>query len=177
MQLVEQAGVQVLLDRRSSTAEPDVLALGCVESALQGFLDPLVDEVERRSPLHLEGRARVVRENEDRVVIRGIVTPPTLPVAVVPRSPDGPEHVPSHDRGADAGVAAHHEVVVDAFITALLTHHVAPMSGLEYPLVERFTADAEGVGHALVGPGRIAVEGHRNIVDAQLRHSALLALS
>ena len=48
VQLVDEAGAQVLLDGRRAAAEPDVVAAGRVDRLLERGLDAVVDEVERR---------------------------------------------------------------------------------------------------------------------------------
>ena len=52
--------------------------------------------MERRTALELDRIALVMREDEDRSVVRRLVAPPAAPVAV-PRTADRPEHVASHD--------------------------------------------------------------------------------
>src|SRR5262245_32499267 len=77
--LVEQTGREVLLRDGRAATESHFLLSGCRPRLLERRLDPVRDEVERRSTLHLHRLARMVREDEDRVVERRIVSPPTLP--------------------------------------------------------------------------------------------------
>lgn len=42
---VDQAGPKVLLHRRSAAADPDFVAVGCLERLLERRLDAVVDEV------------------------------------------------------------------------------------------------------------------------------------
>ena len=58
VQLVDQARVQVLLDRRRTPTEADVGTVGGRERLVQRGLDAVGDEVERGAALHLDRRAR-----------------------------------------------------------------------------------------------------------------------
>src|SRR5919107_1127948 len=69
---------------------------------LQRPLDPVGGEVERSAPLHLDRLARVMGEDEHVVVVRRVVSPPTLPLLIPPvPAAHGPEHVAAHHAGAD----------------------------------------------------------------------------
>src|SRR6202158_6610120 len=85
----------------------------------------------------------MARQHEHRVVVRRVVPPPTLPFLVGPRPADRAEHVASHDRGADAGVARDQEPLVDALVAALLADHATAVTSREDPLVQLRPADAE----------------------------------
>src|ERR1700680_4084556 len=91
----------------------------------------------------------MARQYEYRVVVRRVVSPPTLPFLVGPRPADRAEHVAPHDRGADASVARDHEPLVDAFVAALLADHATAVTGREDPLVQPRPTDAERVVKAL----------------------------
>lgn len=60
VQLVDEAGREVLADGGDSPAQPDVLAPRRLRRALQRGVDTVGDEVERRAPVDGEGRPRVV---------------------------------------------------------------------------------------------------------------------
>jgi hypothetical protein len=89
-------------------------------------------------------------EDEDRRVIRRLVSPPATPV-LVPRTADRAEHVAAHDVRA----AGAHQPVLGGEVG--FVGHLAEMPG-----VELHAADAERVLAALVGSGGEAVErdGH-----------------
>jgi hypothetical protein len=127
---------------------------------------PWVTKVERRASLHLDRRAPMVGEHEDRVVVGRILPPPPLPVFVPPLVPHRTEHVAAHHGGADAGEARGHRVVVDAGGAARLADHGPPGARLEHPLVQARTADTEWVLQILIGTGDVPVERHRHRVDS-----------
>ena len=118
--------------------------------------------------ISIAGRG-VVGEHEHRVVVHGIVAPPSVPVVAPRPAPPRPahrtEHVAAHDRGADAGEPRGDRGVVDAGRTAGLSHHLATGAGLEDPLVQPGPPDAERVLEVLVGTGDVAVEGHGHGMD------------
>src|SRR5207247_5652584 len=120
--------------------------------------------------LHREGGARMVRQHEDRAVIRRVVAPPALPALVRPRPAHRPEHVATENPCADIGKAARREIIVSAGIPAILSEHRAERAGRDGPFMQRHPANAERVVEALAGAGPIAVERYREAADAQFRH-------
>src|SRR5207237_8495113 len=68
-------------------------------------VNALGDEANFRAALHLERRARVMREHEHRRVIRRLFAPPAAPAIVGPRPAHRTEHVAPEDPRADAGKA------------------------------------------------------------------------
>ena len=62
VQIVDEAGPQVLLDRGHAAAEPDVGLAGGIGRPLQGRLDAVLDEVEGGPALHLDGCMRPFME-------------------------------------------------------------------------------------------------------------------
>src|SRR5207237_7789380 len=85
MQLVDQAGAQILPNRRYAAAETDVAAARCGGRLLQRGVYAFGDEPKLGAARHLERRAGVMRQHEDRRVIRRLVAPPSLPALVEPR--------------------------------------------------------------------------------------------
>src|SRR4029079_16621644 len=111
----------------------------------------------------------VVREDEHRRVVRRVFAPPAPPGLVRPRPADGAEHVPAHEDGAEILAPGDRLSVVDARLPALLTVLRAPAPRRERPLVERLGALPERILEALVGPGGVPVDRHRD-VDPHKRH-------
>src|ERR671919_2295395 len=153
LDLIEQAGPQVLLDHAGPARERHVLPARRLRGLLQDSLDALGDEVEGRPALHLEWLAGVVGDDEDGHVVGGVLTPPTSPVPS-PRTGPTPEHVPPHDDGADVLPPAsnHGGARVGLAPAALLAVHLAEDGERHNPLVEALAAHAEGILHALSGP-------------------------
>ena len=71
------------------------------------------DEVECRSAFHLDGRARVMSQDESWNVIGWVVPPPAFPVHVGPGTANRSEHVSSENPGANILEAPRSEVVID----------------------------------------------------------------
>src|SRR5436190_22100305 len=101
MQVVDEAGGKEVADDGDTSADAHVLAVRCLARSLERLGGRGVDEVERGATLHLERRARVMREDEHRRVERWVGAPPALPLWVL--VPTGVTELPStHDLGADA---------------------------------------------------------------------------
>src|SRR5688572_7644708 len=124
--------------------------------------------------LHLQRRARMVGQDEDRHMVRWIGAPPPLPLIVRPGSAHGSEHVAAHDPGAEILERARREIVVDARRPAISSQDV-PLEGAGWnePLVQLFGAAAERLVTALVGAGAEAVGRHGKSVHAKLGHARL----
>src|SRR5204862_6751048 len=66
-----------------------------LRGARERGVEAAADEIERRLARELDRLVLVVREDEDRSVVRRLVAPPAAPVAL-PRTANRPEHVASH---------------------------------------------------------------------------------
>src|SRR5581483_8658998 len=113
--------------------------------------------MEFRTAGHPERRPSIVREYENRGVIRRLVAPPTLPRVVGPRSSHRPEHVPAEDPGAEAGESERCHIVVDSRLTVRLSVHLAPHARLEEPLHQLGSVHAERMLEILIRPGAVTV--------------------
>jgi hypothetical protein len=107
--------------------------------------------VERRSALELDRLVLVVREDEDRSVVRRLVAPPAAPV-LEPRTANRSEHVAAHHVRA----AWAQEQVARAGVRVV-------QRLVEMPVMELDAAAAEGMLEALVRPGDEAVERDRHM--------------
>src|SRR5262245_17272018 len=97
MDLVHEACLQILANRRDPAPEPDVLPARGRPRLIQNAMTPAGDEAKLRSAGHAERRASVMGEHEDGRVIGRALSPPASPGLVGPWSADRPEHVPPHD--------------------------------------------------------------------------------
>src|SRR5262249_35409157 len=136
--------------------------------AVERRLDPLRDEVERRSALHLQRLARMPREHEDGMVEGRIVSPPARP-RLVPRSRAAAEHVPPHDGRARAPKDVLGEPRARIDLAAFLAVALAERLERDEPVVELLAADPERMLRRLVRAGDEAVDRHR-YVQLQLAH-------
>src|SRR5882762_4431789 len=114
MQLVDQAGAQVLPDSGYAAAEADVAAVRCASRLLPSGVNAFRNKAKLRPSGHPERRPRVMRQHEDGRVIRRLVAPPALPALVRPRAPDRTEHVAPENPGTDSGKALLRDPVVDS---------------------------------------------------------------
>ena len=112
--VVDKSGGKELADHGGTTADAYILAGRGLSRGLERVGRRSVDEVERRATLHLDRRARVMGEDEDRCVERRVGTPPALPLLVGPRPALRAELVAPHDLHADARPPVAREGVVDA---------------------------------------------------------------
>src|SRR5688572_6753217 len=146
MHFIHESGLEVLANGLHPASDPNVFRAGCFPGSSQGFLDPFGDEVEGRATRHLDRLARVMRQHEDRYVIRRAFAPPALPILVGPLAADRSEHVAAEDPGAEVLDAAPGVVVIDAGRAVLPAVHGLEGSRRNEPAMERLAADAERVG-------------------------------
>src|SRR5205823_14262870 len=102
LHLVDEAGGEILLRGARAAGQRHVLPPRRAPRLLERRLDPVGVEGERRAALQPERLARMMSKHEHRVMVRGIVSPPTRPRgAAFPRAGVTAEHVPAHDRRTD----------------------------------------------------------------------------
>ena len=161
VQVVDEPGGEEVADHRGASADAHVLAVRGLAGRLERLGRRRVEEVERRAALHLDRRARVMGEDEDRCVERRVGTPRALPLRVL--VPAGVAELPgTHDLGADPRIVPPHEDVVDAAATAGLAHHrVANIHSCS-----RVAGVTEMRVVALTLAGAEAVERDGEVVDA-----------
>src|SRR3989454_11032844 len=82
MQLVDQAGAQILPDSGYAATEADVAAVRCSARLLQSGVNAFGDKAKLRTSRHPERRPRAMRQHEDRRVIRRLPAPPPPPPLV-----------------------------------------------------------------------------------------------
>ena len=159
LELVDEAGSQVLVDGVGSAADRDVLAAGRRLRLLERRLDPVGHEGERRVR-ERQRLALVVGEHEDRHVERRVVAPPSLPRS----SPQGPGPPPNLPRPMISAPT----FAIASSRTALLALTSPPSlpCGSRHalrandPVVQALAALAERILLALVRSGHVAVRRH-----------------
>src|SRR6267143_850274 len=169
MQLVNQAGAQILPDSGYAAAEADVAAARCSARLLPSDVNALGDKAKLGTSRHPERRPRIMRQHEDGRVIRRLVAPPALPALVRPRAPDRAEHVAPENPGADSGKALLRDSVVDSRLPIGMAVHLPPCERVEEPLHQLRAPDAERILEILARPGAVAVDGDREALDAESR--------
>src|SRR5260370_42691555 len=78
VQLIDEARTKILLDSVRSAANAHIHSVGCVARPVKRLVNTARDEVECRSAFHLDGRARVMSQDESWNVI-GWVVPRVVP--------------------------------------------------------------------------------------------------
>src|SRR5688572_330245 len=102
--------------------------------------------MERRAAVHLDRRARVMRQDERWNVIRWVVAPPAFPVQVRPGPTIGAEHVPSENPSPDILKATSGEAIVNPGRAAVLAEQgLLQGAGWKQPLVQIRPANAERI--------------------------------
>src|SRR5581483_834796 len=150
-ELVDHAGRERLAHGRRAAGDVDSTITGGFRGARERGVEAVADEVERRPARELDRLAFVVREDEDRSVVRRLVAPPAAPVTL-PRTANRPEHVASHHvraAWAQQQVACAGVGVVQRLV--------------EMPVMQLDTATAERVLEALVRSCDKTVERDRHM--------------
>src|SRR5215469_15645295 len=114
MDLVDEAGSQILVNRRDTSADLNILALGCFQCFVACEVNPARHKMECRSALHDDRLTRVVRQHEHGHLKWRSLSPPSLPALVGPGSAKRAEHVSSENPRADVLEAPRGKVIVDA---------------------------------------------------------------
>src|SRR6266849_8812494 len=134
VELVDEGFAQVLPNRSYASTQSDVAAARRIPCLLQRRMNTLGDERQLRAARHPERRSRVMRQHEDRGVIRRFVAPPAFPAFVGPRPPNGTEHVTPENPRADSGEAFRGNIVVRAGLAILIAVHTLPGLRMEEPV-------------------------------------------
>src|SRR6202042_962342 len=97
VQLIDEVRTKILLDSVRSASNAHIHSVGCVARPVERLVNAARDEVECRSAFHLDGRARVMSQDESWNVIGWVVPPPAFPVHVGPGTANRSEHVSSEN--------------------------------------------------------------------------------
>src|ERR1700728_2457899 len=111
--LIDEAQTKILLEGLRSAANAHIHSVGCVVRSVKRLVNTARDEVECRSAFHLDGRARVMSQDESWNVMGWVVPPPAFPAHVGPGTANRSEHVSSENPGANILEAPRSEVIVD----------------------------------------------------------------
>src|SRR5688572_6979520 len=111
--VVDEPGSKEVAEHAGTSADAYVPAGRSLAGCLERLGRRSVDEVERRAALHLDRRARVMGEDEDRCVEWRVGTPRALPLRVL--VPSARTEIPgTRDLGADPRLVLLAQGVVDA---------------------------------------------------------------
>ena len=113
VQFINEAFAKILLDGVRPTADAHVHSAGRLACPFKRVANAARDEMEHRVAFHLDGWTCMMRHDEDRNVIRWIVSPPAFPVHVRPGPTKGAEHVPPENPSPNILKATSGEVIVN----------------------------------------------------------------
>src|SRR5439155_17120070 len=171
LHLVHEAGRQILLGGIRSAGERYDITVGRPPRLFERRLDALGDEREGRSAFELDWFARVMGEHEHGMMERRVDSPPAIPRLLgIPGTRVAAEHVAPHHGGPDVSERILDNARAFVDLAALKALHRAPDGEWKHPLVQRHTANPEGVVDALARTGNEAVERHRDL-EAQPGHA------
>src|SRR5579862_342222 len=178
MQLIDESGAKILLNS-GDAPDRNVFPICGSHGSLEGAMDSVRPEMERRSALHRDRFARVMSKYECGNAKRRRLTPPALPGVITPRPSNGPEHVPADNEGANVTEAPSEEVIVDsgcsfgpavnALDRPVLAEHALERRCGEGPFGQRQPADALRILEALMRAGTESVDGN-GCVHSDLGH-------
>src|SRR6185369_6321821 len=128
-----------------------------------------------RTALHLERRARVMREHENRHMVGRIGAPPATPRVVIGPAPTGRgKHIATEDPRAEIFRASLGKAVVDAGrADARIAEHALERARRKEPLVKLLATFTERVLFALIRSRTIAVQRNSETIHAQFTHGDL----
>ena len=170
---VDEVRRQELPNGGNAAPEPYILPTSGVLGPLQRLRGCGVEEVERGVGQREAGSVMVGKDEHGGVEGRG-VSPPALPLEVLPRATLGSELVAAHDLGADVASEVASEVVVQPSGSAGLGA-VRPTRRGEGPRGEVGRVGvSEGPFEALAFTGAEPVYRHAEVLHSeQLRHSLI----
>jgi hypothetical protein len=117
MQFIDQSLLEVLPDGGRSTSDSDILSVGGIARSVKRDTNSASNEMKGRASLHFKWSPRMVGEHKYLRMIDRVVTPPTPPAFIKPRTAHGPEHVSAQDPGTYIVEAPRSKVVVDAALS------------------------------------------------------------
>src|SRR5580698_5343950 len=158
IQLIDESGAKILLHGGDAASDTNVFPMRRRCRSLEGPVDSIRHEMERRSSLHANRFARVVGQHEHGVAKRRRVSPPALPRVVTPRPSNGSEHVSAEDIGARVQEAPSEELVVDPGRSSVLAANALERPSGKGPVGQRLPADAHRILEALPRSGTESVD-------------------
>ena len=111
MHSVNKIRLDELAKRRHPSTEANIFAIGSSPSLLQSLSRSRIDEMKGRIS-QSQAWARMVCQHKHRRMKRRSVTPPTLPLKVLPRASQWAELVATHDLSANVLFEVASEVVI-----------------------------------------------------------------
>src|ERR1700733_10711658 len=158
IQLIDESGAKILLNGGDAASDTNVFPIRGRNGSLEGPVNSIRHEMERRSSLHRDRFARVVGQHEHGAAKRRRVSPRALPAVVRPRPSNGSEHVSAEDIGAHVQEAPSEELVVDPGRSSVLAANALERPSGEGPVGQRFPADAHRILEALPRSGSESVD-------------------
>ena len=166
MQMIDEPGGEELAQHCDTATDADVLALRRCSSNGECINRRHIEEMERRTAVHLERWPRAMGQHVRRRTERRIRSPPPAPLRVVLPAWRA-ELSGTHDLRADTVRVTLGEGVVDAGRTGF-----TPGPGREHPLVEAMGGVPERRLQRQALAGAEPVERDREVVNPDARHGS-----
>ncbi len=124
MEFINQSLPKVLPDCRSSASDPDILSVGRIASSFKRYANPFSNEMKGRASRHYEWRTRMIGEHENVRMVNWVLSPPSSPALIRPRTAHWSEHISTHNPGTNIVEAACGKVVIDPRLTVVLAKEI-----------------------------------------------------
>src|SRR5688572_29690262 len=150
MQLINESLSKILPNRVGPSTNAHVHAVRRLARPAQRFVNASSNEMERRIAFHLDGRTRVMSQDENGPVVRWVVTPPALPVRIGPRTANRSEHVPPQNPRSDVPESPRGKIVIDPGRAIARTMGLLKRACWDKPLVKVLPAHPEPIVDVLI---------------------------
>jgi hypothetical protein len=151
MEFIDQSLSKVLPDGGRSTSDSDILSVGGSASSFKRDANPICNEMKGGASLHFEWSTRMMSEHKNLLMIHRVITPPTSPALIQPRTAHWPEHISAHNPGTYIVEAPRRKVLVDTGLSVLLSEQMRlKRASRESPSMKGSSANAKRVLQALV---------------------------
>jgi len=113
MKFIDQSLSKVLPDCGRSTSDSDILSVGGIASSFKRDANPVSNEMKGGASPHFEWSTRMISEHKNLSMIYRVITPPTSPALIKPRTAHRPEHISAHNPGTYVVEAPRSKVLVN----------------------------------------------------------------
>jgi hypothetical protein len=115
-------------------------------------------------------------EHENRLMIHGVITPPTSPALIKPGTADWSEHIPAHNPGAYIVETPRGKIVIDPGLAAWGAEQLRlKRASSQCPSMKGSSADAKRVLEALIRACREAINRNGEAFNTESGHLLVFA--
>jgi hypothetical protein len=131
--------------------------------------------VKDSAALHIDGRARMMRQDEHRHVVRRIVSPPAFPGMVGPPASHRAEHVSPHDPCTQVFHGPSGKLIVDVARSAFVADHFLKRPRFEQPCGQLMAANTKRMLKVLIWTRPESIERYRQRGSPYFSHCVSLS--